>query len=201
MYKHCIKRSLDFTLSLLAIIVLSPIMLLVAILVRINLGSPIIFKQRRPGLNEKIFTVYKFRSMTNEKDESGEFLPVELRITKFGKWLRSTSMDELPQLINILKGDMAIVGPRPLRVEYLELYNDEQRKRHNVRPGLTDLSAIRGRSNVSWEDQFKHDIEYIENLSFLLDLKIVIFTVITVIKREGVSQEGHITREPFRGTN
>lgn len=201
MYKHCIKRLLDFTLSLLAIIVLSPIMLIVAVLVRINLGSPIIFKQQRPGLNEKIFTVYKFRTMTNEKDEDGEFLPVELRITKFGKWLRSTSMDELPQLFNILKGDMSIVGPRPLRVEYLELYNEEQRKRHNVRPGLTDLSAIRGRSNVSWEDQFKHDLEYIENLSFLLDFKIVIFTVVTVIKREGVSQEGHVTREPFRGTN
>lgn len=201
MYKKYMKRMLDFTLCLVAIILLSPIILLVSFLVRINMGSPILFKQERPGLNEKIFTVYKFRTMTNEKDNTGKLIPVEKRITRFGKILRSTSADELPQLFNILKGDMAIVGPRPLRVEYLKLYDEEQRRRHDIRPGLTDLSAIRGRSNVSWDDQFKHDIEYIDNLSFIFDLKIILLTIITVIKRDGVSQEGHVTRETFKGTN
>lgn len=199
MYRHYIKRLLDIVLSLIALIVLSPLLLILTILVRIKLGSPVIFKQQRPGLNEKIFTMYKFRSMTDERDENGELLPDEIRLTKFGKVLRSTSMDELPELVNILKGDMSIVGPRPLLVEYLELYDEEQRKRHDVRPGLTDLSALRGRNNVPWEDQFKHDLEYINNLSFLLDAKIVLLTVVKVIKREGVAQEGHATRETFKG--
>lgn len=199
MYRHYIKRLLDIVLSLIALIVLSPLLLILTILVRIKLGSPVIFKQQRPGLNEAIFTMYKFRSMTDERDENGELLPDEIRLTKFGKVLRSTSMDELPELVNILKGDMSIVGPRPLLVEYLELYDEEQRKRHDVRPGLTDLSALRGRNNVPWEDQFKHDLEYINNLSFLLDAKIVLLTVVKVIKREGVAQEGHATRETFKG--
>lgn len=199
MYRRYIKRLLDIVLSLIALIVLSPLLLILTILVRIKLGSPVIFKQQRPGLNEKIFTMYKFRSMTDERDESGELLPDEIRLTKFGKVLRSTSMDELPELVNILKGDMSIVGPRPLLVEYLELYNEEQRKRHAIRPGLTDLSALRGRNNVPWEEQFKHDLEYINNLSFLLDAKIVLLTVVKVIKREGVAQEGHATRETFKG--
>ena len=157
MYAKYIKRILDFILSLLAIIILSPVMLIIYILVRIKLGKPAIFKQQRPGKNEKIFTLYKFRTMTDEKDEDGNLLPDEKRLTKFGKMLRSTSLDELPELFNILKGDMAIVGPRPLLVEYLKLYNDEQRKRHNVRPGLTGLAQVSGRNLISWQDRFEKE--------------------------------------------
>ncbi len=200
MYRKYIKRILDFTLSLIALIVLSPILLITATLVKIKLGSPIIFKQQRPGKNEKIFTLYKFRTMTDKKDEEGNLLPDEQRLTKFGKILRSTSIDELPELINILKGDMAIVGPRPLLVEYLELYNEEQRHRHDVRPGLTGLAQISGRNSISWEEKFKEDIEYVENISLLRDIKIILKTIAKVLKREGISQEGKETIEKFKGS-
>lgn len=199
MYRKYIKRVLDFTLSLIALIILSPIYLVLAILVRIKLGSPIIFKQERPGLNEKIFTLYKFRTMTDEKDENGKLLPDEVRLTKFGKFLRSTSLDELPELINIIKGDMSIVGPRPLLVEYLPLYNEKQKCRHNVRPGLTGYAQISGRNSISWEEKFNDDLMYIENITFTEDLKIVLKTALKVIKREGISQEGNATMEKFTG--
>lgn len=186
MYKHFFKRLIDFILSLIALIILSPILLILAILVRIKLGSPVIFKQERPGLNEKIFTLYKFRTMTDAKDEHGNLLPDEIRLTKFGKLLRSTSLDELPELFNILKGDMAIVGPRPLLVSYLPYYKDEERKRHNVRPGLTGWAQINGRNAVNWEDRFKMDNEYVNDLSLFFDIKIIIKTVSKVIKKSDI---------------
>ena len=199
MYAKYVKRLLDFILSFLAIIILSPVMLIIYILVRVKLGKPAIFKQQRPGKDEKIFTLYKFRTMTDEKDENGNLLPDEKRLTKFGKMLRSTSLDELPELFNILKGDMAIVGPRPLIVEYLKLYNDEQRKRHNVRPGLTGLAQVSGRNSISWENRFEKDIEYINKLTFINDLKIILITIKKVIKKEGISQENNATMEKFKG--
>ena len=171
-YRKYLKRPLDFLLSLLAIIILSPLFLLIAILVKINLGSPVIFKQERPGLNEKIFVMYKFRTMTDEKDENGRLLPDEVRLTKFGKFLRSTSLDELPELLNILKGDMSFVGPRPLLVEYLPLYNEHQKRRHEVRPGLTGLAQVNGRNAISWEEKFNYDVEYVDSITFIGDLKI-----------------------------
>ena len=188
MYAKYIKRILDLILSLMALIVLMPLMIIIGILVRINLGSPIIFKQKRPGKDEKIFTLYKFRTMTDEKDEKGKLLPDSQRLTKFGKFLRSTSLDELPELINILKGDMSIVGPRPLLVEYLELYNEEQKHRHDVRPGLTGLAQISGRNSISWEEKFKDDLEYIKKITFLKDCKIILKTITKVFKREGISR-------------
>ena len=200
MYKKYIKRILDFILSLIAIIVLSPILLITAILVRIKLGSPVIFKQKRPGKDEKIFTLYKFRTMTEEKDERGNLLPDSERLTKFGKFLRSTSIDELPELINILKGDMSIVGPRPLLVEYLELYNEEQKHRHDVRPGLTGLAQISGRNTITWEEKFEEDLQYIKKITLLGDIKIIFKTALKVFKREGISQEGNETMERFKGS-
>lgn len=200
MYAKCVKRILDFTLSLLALIVLSPIMLILYILVRIKLGNPVIFKQMRPGKDEKIFKLYKFRTMTDEKDEQGNLLPDEQRLTKFGKFLRSTSLDELPELINIIKGDMAIVGPRPLLVQYLEFYNEEQKHRHDVRPGLTGLAQVSGRNSLTWEEKFKQDIEYINHLTFVNDVKIIFMTIGKVFKREGISQDGEATMEIFTGT-
>lgn len=197
MYAKYVKRILDFTLSLLALIVLSPIMLILYILVRIKLGNPVIFKQMRPGKDEKIFKLYKFRTMTDEKDEQGNLLPDEQRLTKFGKFLRSTSLDELPELINIIKGDMAIVGPRPLLVQYLEFYNEEQKHRHDVRPGLTGLAQVSGRNSITWEEKFKQDIEYINNLTFKNDVKIIFMTIGKVFKREGISQDGEATMERF----
>lgn len=188
MYKKFIKRFLDLILSLMALILLMPLMIIIGILVRINLGSPIIFKQKRPGKNEKIFTLYKFRTMTDKRDIDGNLLPDEYRLTKFGKFLRSTSLDELPELINIIKGDMAIVGPRPLLVEYLSLYNEEQRHRHDVRPGLTGLAQINGRNSISWEEKFKDDIEYIRKITFLGDCKIALKTIGKVFKKEGISR-------------
>lgn len=199
MYKKYMKRLLDFLLSLIAIIVLSPVLLIVYILVRIKLGTPAIFKQKRPGKDEKIFTLYKFRTMTDEKDENGNLLPDEKRLTKFGKMLRSTSLDELPELINILKGDMAIVGPRPLLVEYLELYNEQQKHRHDVRPGLTGLAQVNGRNALSWEDKFNTDIVYINNVTFLEDIKIILKTIQKVFKREGISGENTETMQRFTG--
>ena len=198
-YGCFIKRLLDVILSFIALIVLCPLLLVTAILVRIKLGSPIIFKQPRPGLNEKIFTLFKFRTMTDKRDKSGELLPDEIRLTKFGKLLRSISLDELPQLINILKGDLSIIGPRPLLVSYLPLYNEQQRMRHNVRPGLVGLAGVRGRNAQDWDDKFRHDIEYVNNVSFILDCKIFFSAIYIVLRREGVSQEGAATTEPFCG--
>lgn len=200
-YRRFIKRPMDIVLSLLAIILLSPVFAIVAILVRIKLGSPVIFKQQRPGLDEKIFTMYKFRTMTDERDENGELLPDGERLTKFGRFLRSTSLDELPELWNILKGDMSIVGPRPLLVEYLPLYNDQQRRRHEVRPGLTGMAQVNGRNAISWEKKFELDVEYVERLTFLIDLKIMIQTVNKMILKEGITQEGQATTLKFRGTS
>lgn len=199
MYKRYIKRPMDFILSLFAIIVLSPVFLVLAILVRIKLGSPVIFQQKRPGLNEKIFTLYKFRTMTDEKDRLGNLLPDSVRLTKFGRFLRSTSLDELPELFNILKGDMSIIGPRPLLVQYLPLYNEHQKKRHNVRPGLSGWAQVNGRNAISWEEKFNYDVEYVNNISFLLDLKIILLTIKKVFKREGINQEGEATMEYFTG--
>lgn len=195
MYAKYFKRMLDFILSLIALIILSPILLIVAILVRIKLGSPIIFKQQRPGKNEKIFTLYKFRTMTDKKDENGNFLPDSERLTKFGKLLRSTSLDELPELVNILKGDMAIVGPRPLLVEYLPYYTEKEKHRHDVRPGLTGLAQVNGRNSISWEEKFNDDLKYIKKITFIEDIKIILKTAIKVFKREGISQEGNATME------
>lgn len=201
MYRKFIKRFLDIILSLLTLILLSPIIFILFILIRIKLGKPAIFKQERPGKNEKIFTLYKFRTMTDERDKDGNLLPDEKRLTKFGKILRSTSLDELPELFNILKGNMAIVGPRPLLIEYLPLYNEEQRKRHNVRPGLTGLAQINGRNNLTWKEKFKEDVYYVENANIWLDIKIIFKTIVKVLKREGISQEGNVTMECFRGNN
>lgn len=190
LYRRYFKRPMDFILSLIAIIVLSPVFLVVAVLVRVKLGSPVIFKQERPGLNEKIFTLYKFRSMTDERDENGELLPDSVRLTKFGKLLRSTSLDELPELFNILKGDMSIIGPRPLAVLYLPYYNEIEKHRHDVRPGLSGLAQIHGRNTLSWEDRFNYDIQYVNNITFLVDLKIIFQTFLKVFKREGVVVRG-----------
>lgn len=186
MYAKYIKRILDLILSLMALIVLMPLMIIIEILVRINLGSPIIFKQKRPGKNEKIFTLYKFRTMTDKRDIDGNLLPDEYRLTKFGKFLRSTSLDELPELINIIKGDMAIVGPRPLLVEYLPYYTEEEKHRHDVRPGLTGLAQVNGRNAISWEEKLKYDTEYIKKISFYSDLKIIFKTIKKTIKREDI---------------
>ena len=200
-YKKHIKRPIDFILSLIAIIVLSPVILVIAILVRVKLGRPVIFKQKRPGLNEKIFTLYKFRTMTDEKDEFGNLLPDGDRLTKFGKFLRSSSLDELPELFNILKGDMSIVGPRPLLVQYLSLYNEDQRRRHEVRPGLTGWAQVNGRNAISWKERFKLDVYYVENISFLLDFKIIFLTIKKVYKREGINSNTAATMEAFNGNN
>ena len=199
MYKRFVKRCLDFLLSLAALIILSPVLLLVAILVRCKLGSPILFKQKRPGLHEKIFCMYKFRTMTDAKDADGNLLPDEVRLTKFGKLLRSTSLDELPELFNILKGDMAIVGPRPLLVQYLPRYNERQHHRHDVRPGFTGLAQVNGRNSISWQEKFEWDVRYVENISFLMDLRIIAKTVKVVLKRDGISSETSATMEEFRG--
>ncbi len=198
-YKKYFKRPMDFILSLLAIIVLSPVMLIVAILVRIKLGSPVIFKQKRPGLNEKIFPMYKFRTMTDVRDENGELLPDSVRLTKFGKFLRSTSLDELPELFNILKGDMSIVGPRPLLVQYLPLYNEHQKRRHEVRPGLSGLAQISGRNAITWEEKFNFDVEYVDNISFIGDWKIILLTLKKAFMREGINSENAATMEYFTG--
>ncbi|MGN0278081.1 MAG: sugar transferase [Lachnospiraceae bacterium] len=185
MYRNCIKRCLDFLLSLCAIIILSPLLLVLCLLVRIKLGSPVLFCQERPGRNEKIFKLYKFRSMTDERDEKGELLPDEIRLTGFGKLLRSTSLDELPELFNILKGDMSLIGPRPLLVRYLPWYTEEERHRHDVRPGLTGLAQVNGRNALGWEDRFRYDLMYVNHLTFWMDLKIIGMTVGKVLKRSG----------------
>lgn len=199
-YEKYIKRPQDFLCALLAIVVLSPVMLVTAILVRIKLGAPVIFKQERPGLNGEIFCLYKFRSMTDEKDKDGNLLPDEIRLTKFGKMLRATSLDELPELINILKGDMSVVGPRPLLVRYLPRYNAHQARRHEVRPGFTGYAQVNGRNAISWEDKFDLDVKYVDSISFIGDWKIIFKTVKTVLIREGISSESSATMEEFMGT-
>jgi lipopolysaccharide/colanic/teichoic acid biosynthesis glycosyltransferase len=200
-YRKYIKRPMDFILSLCAIIVLAPVLMIIAILVRIKLGSPVLFKQKRPGLNEKIFTLYKFRTMTDERNENGELLPDEIRLTRFGKFLRSTSLDELPELFNIIKGDMSVVGPRPLLIEYLPLYNNHQKRRHEVRPGLSGHAQVNGRNAISWEDKFKLDVEYVDNVSFIGDWKIIFLTLKKAFMREDINSETAATMELFKGTN
>lgn len=199
-YKY-IKRILDIISSLLAIIILSPLLAVTAVLVKTKLGSPVLFKQERPGKNEKIFTLMKFRTMTDERDENGELLPDEVRLTKFGKFLRSTSIDELPELFNILKGDMSVIGPRPLLVEYIPRYNEHQHRRHEVRPGLSGWAQVNGRNTVSWEDKFDMDVRYVDNYSFAMDVKILFMTVLNVLKKEGISSETSATMEVFMGTS
>jgi len=199
MYKHVFKRPLDFFMSLWAIIFFSPIIIIVAILVRVKLGKPILFSQDRPGKDEKIFKMYKFRSMTNTTNENGELHSDKERLTKFGKFLRSSSLDELPGLFNILKGDMSIVGPRPLLIQYLPLYSKEQSKRHLVRPGLTGLAQINGRNAIDWNDKFIKDVEYINNISFIKDTFIILATVKKVLVREGISSNTSETMEYFLG--
>lgn len=201
MYNNFIKRILDIIISFTALVILSPLFLVVAVLVRKKLGSPAVFKQKRPGLKGEIFTMYKFRSMTTETDESGNPLPDELRLTKFGEMLRATSLDELPELWNILKGEMSLVGPRPLLVKYLPLYSQQQKRRHDVKPGLTGWAQVNGRNSISWSDKFNLDIWYVDNCSFLLDLKILYMTVKKVISGEDINQEGQATAEDFKGDN
>ena len=198
-YRSYFKRLMDFFLALLAIIVFSPLLLVVAVLVRIRLGRPVFFRQQRPGLNEKLFTLYKFRTMTDQRDERGGLLPDNDRLTPFGRWLRSTSIDELPELFNILKGDMSVVGPRPLLVEYLPLYNEYQRRRHDTRPGLSGLAQARGRNLINWKDKFDLDVMYVDGISFLGDWDIIFKTILKVLKKDGISSETSETMEAFQG--
>ena len=201
MYRRYIKRIMDICCALAAIIVFWWLYIIVAILVRIKLGSPIIFKQPRPGKDERIFNLYKFRTMTEEKDENGEMLPDEVRLTKFGRLLRSTSLDELPEVFNILKGDMSVVGPRPLLVKYLPLYNEHQKRRHEVRPGLSGLAQINGRNAITWEEKFDYDVNYVDDITFVGDVKIILRTVWKAfVKEEGISAEGEVTMTEFEGT-
>lgn len=200
MYAKYVKRPMDFCLSLAALIVLSPVLLVLTVVGAIKMKGNPFFTQLRPGKDEKIFKLIKFRSMTCEKDKDGNLLPDEQRLTRYGKILRSTSLDELPELINILKGDMSIVGPRPLLVKYLPLYNEEQHHRHDVRPGLTGLAQINGRNAITWEDKFRYDLEYIRNITFLGDVKILLATVKAVLLRDGISSETNATMEAFTGT-
>ncbi len=198
MYRNCMKRCLDFLLSLCGLILLSPVLLILAVLVRVKLGSPVLFKQERPGRNEKIFTLCKFRTMTDEKDEKGNLLPDAVRLTKFGKFLRGTSLDELPELLNILKGDMSIVGPRPLLVSYLPYYSERERLRHSVRPGLTGLAQVSGRNYIDWDRRLAKDVEYVENLSFRMDMKVLWMTVQTVLGHtEEVAQDTNAVEGNF----
>ena len=199
-YEKYVKRPQDLLCALLALIVLSPVLLITAFLVRVKLGSPVLFKQKRPGLNGKIFTLYKFRTMIDARDKDGNLLPDEVRLTKFGKLLRSTSLDELPELLNILFGDIAVIGPRPLLVVYLPRYNEEQRRRHEVRPGLSGLAQVNGRNAISWEDKFRYDVEYVDHVTFLGDWKIIFQTIWNVLKRDGISSETSATMEVFMGT-
>ncbi len=196
-YQNYVKRLFDIIISGLFIIVLSPVYLVLALLVRVKLGSPVLFRQKRPGRNEKIFDMYKFRSMTDEKDANGEYLPDEVRLNSFGKKLRSTSLDELPELFNIFKGDMSIVGPRPLLIKYLPYYTEEEKRRHDVRPGLTGLAQVNGRNALGWEDRFRYDIEYVDHCTFAMDIKILWTTVFKVLKRSGALSGSAQTVEDF----
>lgn len=199
-YEKYFKRPLDLLLSLIAIIILSPLLVCIALLVKVRLGSPVLFKQERPGLNEKPFILYKFRTMTDTRDINGELLDDSERLTRFGEFLRSTSLDELPELLNILRGDMSLIGPRPLLTQYLSLYNAHQRRRHEVRPGLSGLAQVSGRNQISWDEKFNLDIKYIDTISFLGDCKIVFLTFVKIFTREGINQEGEATMEDFKGT-
>lgn len=201
MYKHFFKRILDFIAALLLLILFSPIMLWAAWRIRRELGSPVLFTQARPGLNAKIFKIYKFRTMSDERDANGNLLPDELRLKGFGAKLRASSIDELPQLFNVLKGDMSFIGPRPLLIEYLPLYSPRQASRHSVRPGITGLAQVNGRNDISWAAKLEYDALYAENLSFLLDIKIALLTIKKVLKKEGVSKAGMATTEKFNGKN
>ncbi|WP_276495517.1 sugar transferase [Acetobacterium wieringae] len=192
---------MDFCLSLAAIIVLSPVFFILALLIRKKLGHPVLFKQQRPGLNEKVFTLYKFRTMTDQRDEQGALLPDDQRLTKFGNFLRSTSLDELPELVNVVKGDMAVIGPRPLLVQYLPLYNEKQKRRHEVRPGLSGLAQVNGRNAISWEEKFDLDVKYVDAVSFVEDWKIILLTLKKVFKREGINANDSTTMELFQGTS
>ncbi|WP_144690265.1 undecaprenyl phosphate N,N'-diacetylbacillosamine 1-phosphate transferase [Campylobacter jejuni] len=200
MYEKVFKRIFDFILALVLLVLFSPVILITALLLKITQGS-VIFTQNRPGLDEKIFKIYKFKTMSDERDEKGELLSDELRLKAFGKIVRSLSLDELLQLFNVLKGDMSFVGPRPLLVEYLSFYNEEQKLRHKVRPGITGWAQVNGRNAISWQKKFKLDVYYVKNISFLLDLKIMFLTALKVLKRSGVSKEGHVTTEKFNGKN
>ena len=202
MYKNYLKRVIDFLLSLTALIILSPILLIVTLCLMVaNKGAGAFFFQERPGLKAKVFKVIKFKSMTDERDADGKLLPDKDRLTKVGKFVRSTSIDELPQLINVLKGDMALIGPRPLRVHYLPLYSEEQMRRHDVRPGITGWAQVHGRNAISWTQKFQYDVWYVDHVSFLLDVKIIFLTIKKVFRREGISKEGMATTVPFDGTN
>ena len=200
-YERIFKRALDIFCSLMAILVFWWLFVIVAILVRVKLGSPVLFTQDRPGKDEKIFKLYKFRTMTDARDENGNLLPDDVRLTKFGKLLRSTSLDELPEVFNILKGDMSIIGPRPLLVKYLPLYNEEQKRRHEVRPGLSGYAQVNGRNSVSWEEKFRMDVEYVDHVTFVGDVKIILGTVLKAfVKREGINSGTAATMEEFKGT-
>jgi sugar transferase EpsL len=194
------KRVIDLILGIVLFVVLFPVLLIVAFLVLVMLGSPVLFRQTRPGRNARPFELIKFRTMTDEKDAKGELLPDSQRLSAFGRMLRATSLDELPELWNVLKGDMSLVGPRPLLMEYLDLYTSEQSRRHEVRPGITGWAQVSGRNALSWEDKFALDVWYVDNQSLWLDLKILLMTIMKVVKRDGVSQSGHVTMEPFRGS-
>ena len=202
MYQHCFKRIIDFSIALVALLVIWPFLLVIYIWLTIaNKGAGAFFLQERPGLNGRIFKIIKYKTMTDERDAEGNLLPDGKRLTKVGKFVRSTSIDELPQLINVLKGDMALIGPRPLRVHYLQLYSAEQARRHNVRPGITGWAQCHGRNGISWTERFQLDVWYVDNCSFLTDIKIIISTIKTVLNRDGISQEGNATMEPFNGYN
>ena len=200
MYNKYFKRAFDVLVSAAALLILSPIYALIAILIRVKLGSPIIFVQQRPGKDGKVFRLYKFRTMTDARDENGVLLADEFRMTRFGEMLREMSLDELPELWNILRGDMSLVGPRPLLTEYLELYNERQMHRHDVRPGLTGWAQVNGRNTLSWEEKFELDVEYVEQVSFIKDIKIILMTVGNVLRREGINSETAVTMERFQGT-
>jgi lipopolysaccharide/colanic/teichoic acid biosynthesis glycosyltransferase len=193
------KRAFDVALTVPALIVLSPVFALVALAVRMSLGSPVIFRQQRPGKNERPFTLYKFRTMRDARDAQGTLLPDARRLTRLGAFLRATSLDELPELVNVLRGDMSLVGPRPLLMEYLPLYSPEQRRRHDVRPGVTGWAQVNGRNALTWREKFALDIEYVEHVSMGLDLRILILTIVSVVRSEGISHSGHVTMQPFRG--
>ena len=197
---NCSKRLFDLVFSLVLVILLLPLLVLAVILVYINLGSPVLFRQQRPGLGGKPFNCYKFRTMNDKRDDNGELLPSEARLTGFGRFLRTISMDELPQLFNVIKGDMSLVGPRPLLMEYLEFYTDEQMRRHEVKPGITGWAQVNGRNAITWEEKFRLDLWYVDNYSFFLDFRIIFLTIMKIIMREGINQKGMATVEKFRGS-
>lgn len=199
MYRKFLKRPFDILCALIFILCFWWLYVIIAILVKKKLGSPVIFKQERPGLNEKIFTMYKFRTMTDVKDKNGNLLSDEERLPRFGKLLRATSLDEIPEFLNVLKGDMSLIGPRPLLTEYLERYNDEQKKRHDLRPGISGWAQVNGRNAISWEEKFRYDVDYVNKVSFILDMKIIFLTLKKIFIKEGISQEGNATMEEFKG--